>query len=93
LYGLKKAPGVWYEGIDGFLKSPRFQKSDPDTNLYFKIRGNQPVILIMYVDDLFLTRDEGIIAWCKKEITLEFEMKYLCFMHYFLGFKVWLYSE
>jgi hypothetical protein len=64
-----------------------------DTNLYFKVRGNQPVILILYVDDLFLTRDEGLIVWCKREITLEFEMKYLCFMHYFLGFEVWIYSE
>jgi hypothetical protein len=48
--------------IDGFLKSLGFQKSDVDTNLYFKVRGNHPVILIMYVDDLFLTRDEGLIA-------------------------------
>ena len=62
LYGLKQAPRVWYDRIDGFLKSLRFQKSDADANLYFKVRCNQPVILIMYVDDLFLTRDEGLIA-------------------------------
>jgi hypothetical protein len=62
LYGLKQAPRVWYDKIDGFLKSLGFQKSDVDANLYFKVRGNQPVILIMYVDDLFLTRDEGLIA-------------------------------
>jgi hypothetical protein len=62
LYGLKQAPRVWYDRIDGFLKGPGFQKSDADANLYFKVRGNQPVILISYVDDLFLTRDEGLIA-------------------------------
>jgi hypothetical protein len=62
LYGLKQAPIVWYDRIDGFLKSLGFQKSDADENLYFKLRGNQPVILIMYVDDLFLTGDEGLIA-------------------------------
>ena len=33
LYGLKKAPKVWYDRIDGFLKSPGFQKSDVDANL------------------------------------------------------------
>jgi hypothetical protein len=44
LYGLKQAPKVWYDRIDGFLKSPGFQKSDADANLYFKVRGNQPVI-------------------------------------------------
>jgi hypothetical protein len=64
LYDLKQAPRVWYDRIDGFLKSLGFQKSDVDANLYFKVRVNQPVILIMYVDDLFLTRDEGLIAWC-----------------------------
>jgi hypothetical protein len=62
LYGLKKAPIVLYDRIDGFLKSPGFQKSDADANLYFKVRGNQPVILILYVDDLFLTGDEGLIS-------------------------------
>jgi hypothetical protein len=69
LYGLKKAPRVWYDMIDGFLKSLGFQKSDVDANIYFKVRGNQPVILILYVDDLFLIGDEGLIAWCKREMT------------------------
>jgi hypothetical protein len=55
LYGLKQAPRVWYDRIDGFLKSLGFQKSDAHTNMYFKVRGNQPVILILYVDYLFLT--------------------------------------
>jgi hypothetical protein len=45
----RQAPRVWYDRIDGF------QKSDADANLYFKVRGNQPIILILYVDDLFLT--------------------------------------
>jgi hypothetical protein len=43
----------------------------------------------MYVDDLFLTGDEGLIAWCKRELTSEFEVKDLGFMHYFLGLEVW----
>jgi hypothetical protein len=83
LYGLKQAPRVWYDRIDGF------QKSDADANLYFKVRCNQPTILILYVDDIFLIGDEGIIAWCKREITSEFEMKDLGLMHYFLGLEVW----
>jgi hypothetical protein len=72
LYGLKQFPRVCYDMIDGFLKSLGFQKSDADANLYFKVRGNQPVILIMYVDDLFLTGDIGLIAWCKRDLTSEF---------------------
>jgi hypothetical protein len=43
----------------------------------------------MYVDDLFLAGDEGIIVWCKRELAPEFEMKDLALMHYFLGLEVW----
>jgi hypothetical protein len=89
LYGLKKAPRFWYDKIDGFLKSPGFHKSDVDANLYFKVRGNQLVILIMYVDDIFIARYEGLITWCKRDLTSEFEMKDLGLMHYFLGLEVW----
>jgi hypothetical protein len=32
-------------------------------------------MLVLYVDDLFLTGDEGLIAWCKRELISEFEMK------------------
>jgi hypothetical protein len=89
LYGLKQAPRVWYERIDGFLKGLGFQKSDVDANLYFKIDRNQPIILVLYVDDLFLTGNEGQIAWCKRELISEFEMKDLGLMHYFLGLEVY----
>jgi hypothetical protein len=34
LYGLKQAPNVWYDKIDGFVKSLGFQKSDVNANLY-----------------------------------------------------------
>jgi hypothetical protein len=41
--------------------------------------------LILYVDDLFLTGDEKLIDGCKRELTLEFEMKDLDLM----GLEVW----
>jgi hypothetical protein len=44
---------------------------------------------VLYVDDLFLTRAEQQIAWCKRELTFEFEMKDLGLMPYFLGLEVW----
>ena len=66
-----------------------FTKSDADSNLYFKVVENHPLILVLYVDDLFLIGKEQLIAWCKREITPEFEMKDLGLMHYFLGLEVW----
>jgi hypothetical protein len=50
---------------------------------------NEPVILLLYVDDLFLTGEEKLITECKKRLAVEFEMKDLGLMHYFLGLEVW----
>jgi hypothetical protein len=51
--------------------------------------NDEPVILMLYVDDLFLTGEENLITKCKKKLAAEFEMKDLGLMHYFLGLEVW----
>ena len=51
--------------------------------------NGESLILILYVDDLFITGAESLIAWCKYELAFEFEMKDLGMMHYFLGLEVW----
>jgi hypothetical protein len=51
--------------------------------------NDEPVILLLYVDDLFLTGEEKLITDCKKKLVVEFEMKDLGLMHYFLGLEVW----
>jgi hypothetical protein len=89
LYGLKQAPRAYYGRIDSFLTILGFTKSKVDSNLYFKVMNDEPVMLLLYVDDLFLTREENIIIDCKKKLTAEFEMKGLCLMNYFLSLKVW----
>jgi hypothetical protein len=93
LYRLKQAPRVWYGRIDSFLTSLGFTKSKADSNLYFKIMDNEPVILLLYVDDLFLTGEEMLITECKQRLASEFEMKDLGLMHYFLGLEVWQSQE
>lgn len=87
LYGLKQASRGWYERIDGFLKDLGFQKNDANSNIYLRVIKNQPLFLVLYVDDLFLTEEDRLIDWCK-ELTNEFEMKDLGLLHYFLGLEV-----
>ena len=65
-----------------------FQRRKADHNLYF-LSGEVPLILVLYVDDLFLTRDERLIENCKSNLAVEFEMKDLELMHYFLDLEVW----
>ena len=70
-----------------------FTKSKADPNLYLKIVEDESIILLLYVDDLFLTRNEKQIMDSKKKLAEEFEMKDLGLMHYFLGPKVCKNSE
>ena len=54
LYGLKQAPRAWYERIDSSLMKLGFTRSNVDPNLYLKVVQGKPLILVLYVDDLFL---------------------------------------
>jgi hypothetical protein len=89
LYGLKKAPIAWYGRIVNFLMSLGFTKSSQDPNLYFKVVDDGLVILLLYVDDLFLIGVENLILECKRKLVFEFEMKDIGIMHYYLGLEVW----
>jgi len=48
---------------------------------------DMPLILVLYVDDLFLTGADPFIYQCTRELTFEFEMKDPGLMHYFLGLE------
>ena len=84
---------LWYGRIDGFLLSLGFTKSKADSNLYYKVDEDGILILLLYVDDLFLTGEVKSIIECKKRLAIEFEMKDLGMMHYFLELEVWQHSD
>jgi hypothetical protein len=66
-----------------------FSKSVVNPNLYYNFVGDECLILVLYVDDVFLTALESLIVECKHALASEFEMKDLGTMHYFLGLEVW----
>eukprot|EP00253_Pinus_taeda_P027783 PITA_27783 len=89
LYGLKQAPRAWYAHIDSYLVNLGITRSSADPNLYFKVVQGMPLILVVYVNDLFLIGSELLMVECKRVLAFEFEMKDLGMMHYFLGLEVW----
>jgi hypothetical protein len=89
LYGLKKEPRSWYARIDGHMMSLVFNKIVVDPNLYYKTINGESLILVLYVDALFLTGTKSLIVECKYALSSEFEMKDFGMMHYFLGLEVW----
>jgi hypothetical protein len=87
LYGLKQAPRAWYSRIDAYLQQLGFGKSEADPNLYFIVVGEDPLILLLYVDDLSITGVERLINSYKESLASEFEMTDIGLMHYFLGLE------
>ena len=80
---------MWYSRIGSFLTSLGFTKSKANSNLHYKVEDGNPVMILLYVDDLFVTGMNGLIADIKRKLVAEFEMKDLGMMHYFIGMEVW----
>ena len=89
LYNLKHPPKTWYGRTERFISSLGFTKSKGDSNIYYKVEKGNPVILLLYVDDMFVIGMDGLIVDTKRKLAAEFEMKDLGMMHYLLGMKVW----
>eukprot|EP00253_Pinus_taeda_P002863 PITA_02863 len=66
-----------------------FTKNEVDPNLSYIVIGEEPLIRVLYVDDLVIIGAEKLIEHCKRDLAVEFEMKDISLMHYFLGFEVW----
>ena len=75
LYRLKQAPRAWYSKINTYLQDLSFEKSEADPNLYYLVDGEDPIILVLYVDDLFIRGAERLIGRCKVDLATELEMK------------------
>ena len=55
LYCLKQEPRSWYTRMDAYIQRIGFTKISADPNLYIKVVDGEPVIIILYVDDLHWT--------------------------------------
>ena len=51
-----------------------FQKSEAYPYLYFIMVGDDPLILLLCVDDSFITGRERPIIACKKDLAAEYEI-------------------
>ncbi len=89
LYSLKQAPRTWSDKIGQYLVISGFQTSNANFSLYVKKIDHGIVIIIIYVDDLIITRDsDANIFDLKKLLKQKFEMKDLGELRYFLGIEI-----
>jgi hypothetical protein len=89
LYGLKQTPRAWSDKIGQYLVKSGFQTSNADFSLYVKKTDHGIVVIVIYVDDLIITRDnDADIFDLKKLLKQKFEMKDLGELRYFLSIEV-----
>jgi hypothetical protein len=63
-HGLRQAPRTWYNKIDVFIQNRGLQRNEADYNMYFYVEREKNFILILYVDDLLITRNhDSKIQW------------------------------
>ena len=55
LYGIKQAPRAWYSKMDAFLISQKFERCKSDCNVYMQKKDGFFLLIVLYVDDLFIT--------------------------------------
>jgi hypothetical protein len=88
LYGLKQAGHEWYTKINKFLHRTFLKQSFQDCNLCYHKQNDKIVILVLYVDDLFVIgSDISGIAQLKHRLRSKFQMTDLGLITKYLGLE------
>ncbi|GJU76881.1 retrovirus-related pol polyprotein from transposon RE1 [Tanacetum coccineum] len=89
LYGLKQAPRAWFQRLSFFLISIGFTCSRADTSLFVFKKDSNVLYLLVYVDDIILTRNNAnLIQLFISRLNKEFLITDLGKLNYFLGLEV-----
>jgi hypothetical protein len=89
LYGLKQAPHAWYSRIESCLLGTSLQKSIADPNLYYPVINGKYIVVLLYVDDLFVSGDnESEFEHITSHLTKAFDMTSLGIAKLYLGVEI-----
>ncbi|WJZ86739.1 hypothetical protein VitviT2T_006171 [Vitis vinifera] len=94
LYGLKQSPRTWFGRFTKSMRAFGYRQSNSDHTLFLKKQHGKITTLIVYVDDMVVTRnDPEERKALQNYLSREFEMKDLGPLKYFLGIEVSRSSE
>ena len=89
LYGLKQAPRAGFERFSSVVRAASFSSSEHDPALFIHTFDRGRTLLLLYVDDMLITRDDQkYIAFVKRKLSEQFKMSDLGSLSYFLGIEV-----
>ncbi|KAK9217646.1 hypothetical protein WN943_006274 [Citrus x changshan-huyou] len=89
LYGLRQAPRAWFDKLKSVLYSWDFENSKCDTSLFFRRTKSDIIIMLIYVDDIIITRSncqdvEEVVV----KLSKTFSLKDLGDLNFFLGIQL-----
>ena len=61
---------TWYDRMDILLMNLGFNESKEDSNLCFKVEGRRPMMILLYVDELFLTEKRNSLNLQEEDLLL-----------------------
>ena len=90
LYGLKQSPRAWFEKFTTVVNRQGYRQSQADHTIFTRVSAKGKItVLIVYVDDIILTRDDLVeMDRLKQSLATDFEIKDLGALKYFLGMEV-----
>lgn len=59
IYGLKQSPRAWFERFSGAMVEIGFRRCHADYSVFIKRRAERTTVLLVYVEDIVLTGDDG----------------------------------
>jgi Reverse transcriptase (RNA-dependent DNA polymerase) len=89
IYGLKQSPRAWYSRLSAALFKIGYKTSAADSSLFTQLTERGIVAILIYVDDLVIIGSDQIgIDALKEHLRLEFDIKDLGKLRYFLGIEI-----
>jgi hypothetical protein len=89
LYGLKQSSHVWYGTFKEFVISIGFVASRVDGGLFvLEDQGTVVAAVVLYVDDLHIIANEGLIRQIKDQMKKRFRMHDLGSVSFYLGINI-----
>jgi hypothetical protein len=89
LYGLKQSPRAWFGRFSTTMKEFGYKQINSDHTLFIKHNKGRVTALIVYMDDMVMTRDDPReMKALQRYLATKFEMKDLEHLKYFLGIEV-----
>jgi Reverse transcriptase (RNA-dependent DNA polymerase) len=89
LYGLKQSPRAWFDRFSKIMIKEDYLQSNADHTMFIRRKEGKLCVLIVYVDDIVLIGDDTVeMVRIKGSLAIEFEIKDLGPLRYFLGIEV-----